>query len=215
LTAAAAAGKVKAPSVGGGVMARRRPPEGPERTDAGEPVWVLEWLGRTNVVGLATDRVYITEGDDSGKAAVKAMKRGATVADALADAEVQVPLGKVERVWSVGKRNSLHVRWQAKGGRKEFHLMCEAGVRDEIFDELDRALGDGFVRVERKLSPGEVIALPLGCLGIAVVVAALLAVFWGGMNGYMTAGGLVLMGVAYVAIVLAMPETVTELVPAD
>jgi hypothetical protein len=195
-------------------MARRRPPEGPERTEAGEPVWVLEGIANS-VVGLAADRLCVTEDADAGAAAVKAMKRGATVADALADAEVQVPLGKVERVWYVARRNSLHLRWQAKGGRKEFHLMCEAAVRDEIFDEMERTLGDGFVRDERKLSAGEVIALPLGCLGVAVVVAALLAVFWGGINGYMTAGGLVLMAVAYLVIVLAMPETVTELVPAD
>ena len=195
-------------------MARRRPPEGPERTDAGEPVWVLEGIANS-VVGLAADRLYVTEDADAGAAVVKAMKRGASVADALADTEVQVPLGKVERVWYVGKRNSLHVRWRAKGGRKEFHLMCEAAVRDEIFDELERALGSGVVRDERKLTAGEVIALPLGCLGVAIVVAALLAVFWGGMNGYMTAGGVVAMAVAYVVIVLAIPETVTELVPAD
>ncbi|MBN9519611.1 hypothetical protein J0H58_13995 [bacterium] len=82
-------------------------------------------------------------------------------------------------------------------------------------DELERALGRDFVRDERKLKPGEVIALPLGCLGVAVVLAAVLAFAWGGTAGFATAGGLVLMALLYVVVVLVMPETATELVPAD
>jgi hypothetical protein len=175
----------------------------------------MEGITGFQVVGIAADRVYITEDDEIGKAAAKAMKRGATVAEAMADAEVAVPLGKVERVWFPGNRGSLHLRWGTKAGRKEFHLLCEPAVRDEIVDELERALGRDFVRDERKLRAGEVIALPLGCLGVAVVLATILALAWGSTTGYIVAGGLVALAVAYVALVLAMPETVTELVPAD
>jgi hypothetical protein len=196
-------------------MAKRKPPAGAERTAAGEPVWVMEGITGFQVVGIAADRLYITEDDEVGKAAAKAMKRGATVAEAMADAEVAVPLGKVERVWFPGNRSSLHFRWGTKAGPKEFHLLCEPAIRDEIMDELERALGRDFVRDERKLRAGEVIALPLGCLGVAVVLAAVLAFAWGGIAGFMTAGGLVLIALFYVVIVLVMPETVTELVPAD
>lgn len=189
---------------------------GPERTSAGEPVWVLEEAGQSIVVGLSDSHLYLTEDDRLGKRAVNAMKANASVADALDDAEIRVPIARIERVWFLPNRNSLNVDWATKKDGPSTHkLMCEPEVRDELFDELERALGDGFVTAERKVAAGEVIKYPLGCLGVAAVLATIAVLAVGGTGGFVAAGLLVGIAVVYLIAVLVMPETVVELVPAE
>jgi hypothetical protein len=187
-------------------------PHGPERTGAGEPVWVLEGLGGTTVVGLSTEQVYATEDDTRAKQAVKALKENASVAEALAKAETQIPIARIGRVWFLPSRHSLNIDWTVTSGSRSFQLLCEAAVRDEMFDELAWRLGDRFTRNERKLRAGEVIKYPLGCLAIALICGLVAVLAFEATTGYLT-GGLVVGGaVVYLIVALVKPETVIELV---
>lgn len=189
----------------------KKGPGGPERTADDEPVWVMDGITGMQVVGITDDRVYITEDNDLAKLAAEEMKGGASVADA----ETQFRFDKVERVWCVAARNSIDFKWATKSGSKSFKLLCEDAVRNEILDEMEDRLGDDFTRVERKVKAGEVIQYPLGCLGIAVVLAVVLGLAVGGGVGLGIGGALVAIALLWLVVVLLKPETVVELVPAD
>lgn len=185
----------------------------PERTLAGEAVWLQEGFVGSSLTGMTADKIYITEDIDRGKKAAQVMKANASVKVAMHEAETQIPLGKLQRAWYLKRSDSLCFDWTKEGQPKSFVLLCGIEVRTEMFDELTELLGDRFEVRERQRQLGEVLNYPLGCLGISVVIGLILGLWMGGVWGWGLAGGLVMAALVYLAVVALFPEDIVELVP--